>query len=387
MILLRTTDPIEAATAARDFGGPTLTLLTSHLGGWRTETDLLEPYLADTTSVGVVRLDAPVPGGSLRGRVPYPIRAALRTARIGNRRRDRLIADGLEPLFAPGATNHVHCAGHLVANPVLAHLRPQHTLSVTVDAPIGATYREVLDAWYCGWGRSGLARQEAAILARSSLVIALSEWAAADCRTAVGPERVVVTTCSAHDGAPGTPLRPSIAFIGEELRRKGGDRLLRWHARHFPDAELHVFSPARRPRRLHPNVRWHGRVPNETLVHDYLPEMSVLALPTLEDFSPHVVIEAAACGVPAVTSDLAGMPEVVLHERSGLLYNRYDDAGFISGLARLLRDPVERDRMGRIARRHYEEVLAPEHNSARTAALLIEATEAAFGGTPREQAA
>ncbi|HKS99173.1 MAG TPA: glycosyltransferase, partial [Rugosimonospora sp.] len=71
---------------------------------------------------------------------------------------------------------------------------------------------------------------------------------------------------------------------------------------------------------------------------------------------PVCLVEAGLAGRAAVATDVGGVAEVVLHERTGLLAR--PDAGELSAhVVRLLRDPELRGRMGRAAQeftgRHY----------------------------------
>ncbi|HEB83744.1 MAG TPA: glycosyltransferase family 1 protein [Bacteroidetes bacterium] len=70
---------------------------------------------------------------------------------------------------------------------------------------------------------------------------------------------------------------------------------------------------------------------------------------------PRVVIEAGACGVPAVVSDLPGTNEGVDHGRSGLALPPEDSGAWASELSELLLHPERREAMGRAARQYIVE--------------------------------
>lgn len=73
-----------------------------------------------------------------------------------------------------------------------------------------------------------------------------------------------------------------------------------------------------------------------------------------QDALPTVLLEAGACGIPAVSTPVAGIPEIVLHGRTGLLVPS-DDAGALArALARLASSAARRARLGSAARRHIE---------------------------------
>ena len=70
------------------------------------------------------------------------------------------------------------------------------------------------------------------------------------------------------------------------------------------------------------------------------------------------VIEAGACGLPVVVSDAGGLPEVVLHERTGLVVTREDVAALQAALTRLVLDAPLRARLGANGRTHVAQAYA-----------------------------
>jgi hypothetical protein len=75
--------------------------------------------------------------------------------------------------------------------------------------------------------------------------------------------------------------------------------------------------------------------------------MDIFALPTRMDMSPWAAIEAASVGLPVVSSQIAGLGEIVLHEKTGLLCPPNDDAASIAAIERLMSDPQLRTAMVR----------------------------------------
>lgn len=94
------------------------------------------------------------------------------------------------------------------------------------------------------------------------------------------------------------------------------------------------------------------------------------------------VFEAAACEVPTVAVDVAGLRDSVVHRRTGVLV-REDDEAMADALAALLADHATRARMGREAR-----AWAGRFTWSRTAAETLEdlALVAAGGGARRSGA-
>lgn len=71
---------------------------------------------------------------------------------------------------------------------------------------------------------------------------------------------------------------------------------------------------------------------------DHLKTASFLALPTLEDNCPMVVLEAMAAGVPVLASNVGGVPDLIEEEKTGLFCEPLDVATMRNGIARLLDD-------------------------------------------------
>jgi glycosyltransferase involved in cell wall biosynthesis len=69
------------------------------------------------------------------------------------------------------------------------------------------------------------------------------------------------------------------------------------------------------------------------------------------DGIPNVLVEAMACALPVVTTEVAGIPELVQHDHNGLLVAPHDAAGLAAALAALLDDPARCARLGAAARR------------------------------------
>ncbi len=65
-------------------------------------------------------------------------------------------------------------------------------------------------------------------------------------------------------------------------------------------------------------------------------------------------MEAAACGLPIVASDIRGCRQVVDHGHTGLLVPARDAVALADAIATLAADPIRRQAMGRAARAHAE---------------------------------
>lgn len=77
------------------------------------------------------------------------------------------------------------------------------------------------------------------------------------------------------------------------------------------------------------------------------------------------VLEAAACGVPAVVSSVGGLPEVVEHQVTGLVVPPEDPRAIADALRTLVADAEARRRMGAAARRFVADRYAWEDTAER----------------------
>ena len=90
-------------------------------------------------------------------------------------------------------------------------------------------------------------------------------------------------------------------------------------------------------------------------VPDWLNRFDIYAAPSrLESFGV-AVIEASACAVPVVVTDVGGLPEVVIADRTGLIVPREDVPALQAALKRLVLDARLREELGREGRRHVAE--------------------------------
>lgn len=78
--------------------------------------------------------------------------------------------------------------------------------------------------------------------------------------------------------------------------------------------------------------------------------VDIVVLPSYREGLPKGLIEAAACALPLVTTDVPGCREVVLDGVDGLLVAVRDAPALASAIARLQDDPALARRLGDAAR-------------------------------------
>jgi len=91
----------------------------------------------------------------------------------------------------------------------------------------------------------------------------------------------------------------------------------------------------------------------------YYRAMDVLVLPTWREGFPNVVLEAAATGIPVVTTECTGSRDSVVPEVTGFLIPPGYPEAISEAVLKIIRVPARKERMGRAARawilEHYPE--------------------------------
>lgn len=136
----------------------------------------------------------------------------------------------------------------------------------------------------------------------------------------------------------GEPFR--LLFVGRPSQLKGGDMLVPLMRRLGPGFELQATVDAGTCGQMHcpDNIHPLGRLDEDALIHAYQHCDAVLVPSRSEGFG-YVALEAMACGKPVVASDVAALPEIVVHGVTGMLCGVGDVERFADACRRLAGDP------------------------------------------------
>ncbi len=98
-------------------------------------------------------------------------------------------------------------------------------------------------------------------------------------------------------------------------------------------------------------VGLHGACTQDELVDHYRTSDIFVLSPVVtengdRDGIPNVLLEAMASGLPALSTDISGIPELITHGRNGLLVPPRDPDALAHALAELLLSPSCRERLG-----------------------------------------
>ena len=94
---------------------------------------------------------------------------------------------------------------------------------------------------------------------------------------------------------------------------------------------------------IDPKVRWMGEVPGDL----QMPAFDILALPSLYEGMPYVLIEALFAGLPIVAAKVGGANLLVEPEVNGYLVPRGDPQSLARALGELIIDPAKRSKFGK----------------------------------------
>jgi glycosyltransferase involved in cell wall biosynthesis len=96
-------------------------------------------------------------------------------------------------------------------------------------------------------------------------------------------------------------------------------------------------------------------------IETMLGEANCVVLPSYREGMPRVLLEAAACAVPVIATDVPGCRDVLLDGKSGFLCRTRDAASLAAAMRRMLALPAaERANMGRAGRAFVEQSFSEE---------------------------
>jgi glycosyltransferase involved in cell wall biosynthesis len=175
--------------------------------------------------------------------------------------------------------------------------------------------------------------------------------------------RQPVNTDAARTALGIPPGSPVIGTVGRLNEIKRQDLLLRAFARlQVPGAPVHLLLVGDGPLRvalqqLAEELGVAGRVHfagYQAHTPPYLHAMQVFALTSSSEGMPQALLEACVAGIPVVASRVGGIPEVIEHGRSGLLFDSGDESALVNSLELLLRSPEECGRLAAAAQDRVE---------------------------------
>ena len=93
-----------------------------------------------------------------------------------------------------------------------------------------------------------------------------------------------------------------------------------------------------------------GYVTDESLLVDYYNASDVFVLPSLEENLPNTIMEAMACGTPAVAFNIGGIPDLIDHLQNGYLAEYCNATDFARGIKWVLENSERYQSLSKNAR-------------------------------------
>ena len=218
-----------------------------------------------------------------------------------------------------------------------------------------------------------------AMFHNAAKAVAWSKWVASSLRHDYGlADSAIEVVYPGVDGAfwrPGkesSATRPRILFVGNDFKRKGGGLLLEAF-RQLPEgsAELAIATPEALP--PEPFITtYRNLTPNSAALVALYQSAAIFVLPSRADASPHVVLEAGACGLPVITSRVGSLSEMVIDGQTGLLVDSENVVELKDALRRLLDNNTLRKEMGAANRHWITSHFSARNNAERIAQILQE---------------
>ncbi|MGB1253934.1 MAG: glycosyltransferase family 4 protein [Candidatus Promineifilaceae bacterium] len=166
------------------------------------------------------------------------------------------------------------------------------------------------------------------------------------------------------------PLK--ILFVGGNLDRKGGKLLLEASQRLLHkgfNIELHLATRDKVADQANVFVYNHMQ-PNSPELRALYHDCDIFCLPTYGDCLPMVLSEAAAAGMPSISTNVAAIPEIIRDQETGWIVPTGNVDAIESAIQQLIEQPERRLEMGMQAQVRLGQTFDAEKNARRLLALL-----------------
>ncbi|HET8685133.1 MAG TPA: glycosyltransferase [Methanosarcina sp.] len=152
-----------------------------------------------------------------------------------------------------------------------------------------------------------------------------------------------------------------VLFVGALRKIKGVDYLIE-AAKNFVNTNTNLFMVGRddglrknlekraQELKIADYVRFTGPVNHEDIPL-WISASDILVLPSLSEGRPNVILEALACEVPVVATDVGGIPELMVDGETGHLVPAKNPVELSRKINKLLEDKTRRENMGKLGRK------------------------------------
>ena len=217
------------------------------------------------------------------------------------------------------------------------------------------------------------------VLQHSAAVTSVSRYLAREAQEVISaPSAVIAPMPVATElfSPGGERAKKRLLFVGRLNKQKGIELLL--HAlNRIPgtDVALDVVGNGEDRESLQElaqglgiaeRVKWHGAVPQPKLAEFYR-TATALVMPSVGEGLGLVAVEAQLCETPVIAFDSGGLPDVVQHDRTGILVDAIDPRALAAAIVSLLEREDRGAALGAAGRLHALATFAPESVARRYA--------------------
>jgi len=119
-------------------------------------------------------------------------------------------------------------------------------------------------------------------------------------------------------------------------------------ARYIRDFEIEYIEKVKAEMANDPRIELHDVTADPA---KYYQQADVLLFNSVNEVTPLVLPEAMLHGVPVITTNIAGIPEMLTHHEHGFVLDPDDEAGFVSAMQKLADNPLFRAKLGEAGRK------------------------------------
>jgi glycosyltransferase involved in cell wall biosynthesis len=140
--------------------------------------------------------------------------------------------------------------------------------------------------------------------------------------------------------------KPCLLFVSDAIEnfRKGFGFLRRALDAYGSDAAQLCAVGSVNPELRTGDVRFVGRIEDETLMSQLYSAADALIVPSIEDNLPNTAIESILCGTPVLGFRVGGVPEIIVDGKNGYLSPGISVEGLSGVINRFLQQPAKFDR-------------------------------------------
>jgi glycosyltransferase involved in cell wall biosynthesis len=229
------------------------------------------------------------------------------------------------------------------------------------------------------------------VITHSAAVTAVSHWLANEAQAVVSSPAPIVAPMPVATElfSPGGERHANrLLFVGRLNKQKGIELLLHALSR-IPNSDLYLdvvgdgddreaLQAVAQVLGVGDRIQWHGTLPQPKLV-DFYRRATALVVPSVDEGLGLVAVEAQLCETPVVAFHSGGLPDIIQHDRTGVLVNDVDAGALAAALVSLLERDDRGASLGAAARLHALATFAPESVARRYADIY----RAAIASSPK----